>query len=443
MPLLTQDLLKRLCPNARPDYIAALIAGYPELAAAGIEDNPPALAACMANVCHETGGLTIVRESTNYTSASRLMSIFPVRYRIGAKVAPGGYDPDGNGINDDADGDGLSDLAEAHVGHADLIANYNYGFRLGNEDNGLADNDGYDFRGGGPLQATGREMYRFLEKETGVPFSTSPKLIEDPRYWVAQIIATWKRRTADLTPIAEQGNFEACCRAINTGSPFSKIDVVGLDERIEWFRKWTAALKAAPKTVPGVYVYGSPRAAPVETMQARLNALRYAEGRLVADGVFGTRTRSAVMDFQLENHMTPDGTVTPQVMAAIMGDAARPFPAPGAVALGVGEMAKTDPDIKAAKKDQAAAVALGTAATAKALVDTGALDALGDLAKQLSGWQTGITTLTSAVKFGVANLMFVACAVAAVILYRKYGAVVFAKVEFWTRPIEPAKTKAA
>jgi predicted chitinase len=443
MAMLTEELLRKLCPKASDDFVKAFTS--PEAGAifteTGIDADPRIMAAFMANVCEETGGGTVVRESDKY-QAKTLMKIFPTRYRVGAKVlkgVKGAYDPDGNGINDDADRDGISDLAEYHAAHRELIFDYNYGFRLGNEDDGTNDDDGYNYRGGGPLQATSKGFYKYLEKVTGIPFGSDPKQIENPKHWALVAAVTWTKHPSagNLNPIALLGNFEACCRGINTGNPFSTGQVNGLPERIAWFKKWAAALGAkAPKSDVITYRYGSPKSKAVETMQVRLNALNYAEGKLDTDGVFGTRTRSAVMDFQLENGRSADGIVTPETMAAILASDAKPFPAPSYVALGVAGARKAgDPVVAQADKDKAAAVLLTTGAGASALNQAGMFDQLNALAKDAGTWQSSIQGLAGLLKFASTSALTIAAALAAYFLYRKYGAALAERFERWSRPV--------
>lgn len=53
----------------------------------------------------------------------------------------------------------------------------------------------------------------------------------------------------------------------------------------------------------------------VKELQEQLNAMGYDCGE--ADGVFGTRTRNAVIKFQTDNGLKPDGIVGPQTWAAL------------------------------------------------------------------------------------------------------------------------------
>lgn len=426
--MLTPALIRSVCPHATVDYVSAFTSDKAAeiFTQFEISASPERMAPFMANISHECQGMTIVRES-GYYRASTLMSVFGVRY----KKSP------------DSDGDGLSDLAEAHAMKPRLVFNYNYGFRLGNEDDGVNDDDGYNYRGGGPLQATGKGFYKWLEARTGIPFGSNPELIEVPEHWPLVAALTWCEHPSagNMNPFADQGNFEACCRGINTGSPFSTMAFNGWADRVDWLLKWAPALGAQASVgggaATGIYRYGSPRSAAVRTIQARLNALRYGEGNLTVDGLFGTRTRSAVYDFQLENGLKPDGIVGPVTWGKLVSDPnVRPYPAPVAAMLGVaGLRAAGDPEIKQADRDRAAAVTLGVSGAVLTASNTGALDIAQGLAKDAGAWQSALTTLVAMLKFTAQYPVTIGILIAAILLYRRFGDVVYQKVEKWTRPV--------
>ena len=71
------DVVKKLCPRANAAYIAAFEAGDGQMSDAGIT-TPTRLAHFLAQVMHETGGLTVLRENMNYT-ASRVRQVWPSR----------------------------------------------------------------------------------------------------------------------------------------------------------------------------------------------------------------------------------------------------------------------------------------------------------------------------------------------------------------------------
>lgn len=119
-----------------------------------------ALAYCFATTHHETGGAMQPRvENLNYTSAARIRQVWPKRFATDSAAAPFVRNPQG-------------------------LANKVYGGRLGN----TLPNDGWDFRGMGLVQATGRDNARRATKrlrELGYITSVqdleaTPSLMLDP-----------------------------------------------------------------------------------------------------------------------------------------------------------------------------------------------------------------------------------------------------------------------
>lgn len=91
---------------------------------------------CFATTHHETGGAMVPRvENLTYTNASRIREVWPSRFANDAAAAP-------------------------FVRNPQALANKVYGGRLGN----TLPNDGWDFRGMGLVQATGRENARRATK---------------------------------------------------------------------------------------------------------------------------------------------------------------------------------------------------------------------------------------------------------------------------------------
>lgn len=113
--------------------------------------------------------------------------------------------------------------------------------------------DGYPFRGGGLIHATGRSMYEWLTNHLGVDLVAHPEWITRPDIAARSGAAIWALEM-HLNPIADEGTdlafLDVCCR-VNTGRPLDRstgrprVMPNGLDER----RRFRAlALKALPQT---------------------------------------------------------------------------------------------------------------------------------------------------------------------------------------------------
>lgn len=107
----------------------------------------------MATAYHEVGkNLVPIRENLYYTSASRIQKVWPRRFPTIASAQP-------------------------YVKAAVKLANKVYNGRLGNRE---GTNDGWDYRGGGWVQTTGRELYAKVSRLTGIDLVGNPELILAP-----------------------------------------------------------------------------------------------------------------------------------------------------------------------------------------------------------------------------------------------------------------------
>jgi putative chitinase len=230
MSLLTIDILKRIAPRpSNPekaktwDAYATTLAGSDAsglLARLEISENPIRLAMLLANMLHETGGLTIIRENLNY-SAQRLKEVWP------------------HWFSDDA-------LAKRYEHKPRELANYIYGKEttIGrNLGNTVDPDDGWNYRGGGLMQTTGRAGYREFGKYNGVDLEQRPGLIEVPINSLSAGCGEWA--SLKLNSYADAGNFKACCNGINRGNPKSSGVPIGWKERRAWLARCSSALGIA------------------------------------------------------------------------------------------------------------------------------------------------------------------------------------------------------
>lgn len=106
---------------------------------------------CFATTHHETGGAMVPRvENLTYTTAARIKAVWPSRFPTEAAAAP-------------------------YVRNPQALANKVYGGRLGN----TLPNDGWDFRGMGLVQATGRDnARRATERLRSIGYLTADQDLE-------------------------------------------------------------------------------------------------------------------------------------------------------------------------------------------------------------------------------------------------------------------------
>ncbi len=202
----TLDQVLELAPNAQPVYRQAFQDAQAVFDRCAISASPLRVAHFMAQVLHESSGLTILYESLNY-SAQRLPKVWPSRFKPSGPLDPNDY---------------------AH--NAQKLANEVYGGRMGNNQA----NDGYTYRGRGLLQLTGRDCYAEATKIMRSSDPGAPDFVADAD---AAIAAPWCLSLAanewgarGCNGLADQDSIKAITKAINGG-------LIGLAERAEWAKR--------------------------------------------------------------------------------------------------------------------------------------------------------------------------------------------------------------
>ena len=156
-------------------------------------DTPQRQAWFLANVGHESLDLMHLTENLNY-SAPRLAQVWPNRFYLPP-------DPPNGRTN-----------ARSIEHDPERIAGYVYGNRMGN----LGPVDGWRFRGRGPLQITGRDMYHRAGIGTGYNLTESPDLVLEPM--VGALVAGWVWTVEKhCNPRADADDGEGITLAINGG----------------------------------------------------------------------------------------------------------------------------------------------------------------------------------------------------------------------------------
>ncbi|QWT22464.1 hypothetical protein KPL74_10805 [Bacillus sp. NP157] len=168
---------------------------------------PRELANYMAQVTHESNGLSRLEESFRF-----LRNISQVPVQAAWRNGPDALD---------------AARKEALAGRPEGLAELMYAGRHGNHEPG----DGWQYRGRGYIRLVGRDNYRAAGDALGLDLENQPDLAAEPRH--AARIAAWLWR--EHVPEQARGNVEESTRAIN-----GKLH--GLDDRQQRFNDWQRRL---------------------------------------------------------------------------------------------------------------------------------------------------------------------------------------------------------
>lgn len=176
------------------------------LADAGVK-TPEQVAQFIAQVGHESGDFVRLVESLDY-KPDALKRTWPSRYTDWLAAQHG------------------RSLAKPADQRA--IANHVYGGRLGN----TGPDDGWNYRGRGLIQVTGKENYRKCGEALNLDLVRRPELLELRE--VAALSAAWYWRSRGLAALG--ADVEAVTRVINGGT-------TGLADRIARYQRAVGALR--------------------------------------------------------------------------------------------------------------------------------------------------------------------------------------------------------
>ncbi len=275
--MLTETQLNELYPRAPAAHKAAFLERAEGLFVRfGIADDPLRLHYFLAQIGHESGGLTITKEYMNY-SAKRLMQVWPSRF---------------------------PDLATAneYARNPEKLGNNVYANRMGNGP--PESGDGYLFRGRGYIQITGRDGYQKVGAEVGaeagLDLEAKPDEAATPEnaLLVACAFWEWKNINALCTP----SGFTKVTKRINGGTN-------GMADRRNWLKKVNRILG---DEFAGVE---EPSAADIVAIQRALLEEGYTEVG-AADGLMGPKTRGAIQRFREENGL-PAGMIDDALKEAL------------------------------------------------------------------------------------------------------------------------------
>jgi len=232
-------IVRAVFPKAKPEYVAAFDAGDAQLAAAGIT-TPLRLAHLLAQCGAESGGLTLTRESLNYTTEAALQRVFN-NMRLTKPLLPGEVKMllrQEKDLGERFYGVSLpSDLYR----RKDMNGGINPGNTrkaksLGNDRPG----DGFLFRGNGLLQTTGGKAHKEAGDQVGVDFFNHPELVTAADHALKPVLFEWKGSRCNT--FADADDVLKISRAINLGNPNSRSTPNGMPDRTKYLKLAKRAL---------------------------------------------------------------------------------------------------------------------------------------------------------------------------------------------------------
>lgn len=268
---LTSAFMYAIAPAAN----ALIVAGIVNNAALMADMSDAEVCCFLGQSAQETGGFTVLEENLNY-SAPRLRAVWPSRFPSVDAAAPYAHNP---------------------RALADLV----YGDRMGNRP---GTDDGYNFRGRGMFNTTGRENYA----KVGPDAVATPSLLTTFPLALKSALVYWTEN--NLARFVAGNDIAGLTKAIQGGNE-------GLDSRKLYTSRGLAALGKLPKTNAAVsYTHVGMSGDTVEALQSKLTKLGYVLGKV--DGNFGPATQAAVKHFQADHKINPvDGIVGPVTLTAI------------------------------------------------------------------------------------------------------------------------------
>lgn len=199
--MITYEQLLTINGNKNPEmckyYIDALNKVLPEYKI----DTKLRLCHFLAQILHESGNLKYKSENLNY-SAKALRSVFPKYFKT-------------------------DEIANQYARKPEKIANRVYANRMGNGDE--ASGDGWNFRGRGLIQLTGRCNYKACRDAIGLDLVKNPDLIIESAEASVRA-ACWFWTKNNLNAVADKDDCKTCTKLINGG--FN-----GLEDRVSILRR--------------------------------------------------------------------------------------------------------------------------------------------------------------------------------------------------------------
>lgn len=207
MVTLTREAWRKFASKCPAAWTEALFGNLDFIAQHGILESELRWCHFAATIGWEANGFKELRENLNYTTLGALRKAWPSRFNP------------------------MSDAqARTYLRNPKRLANFAYNGRMGNR---VGSNDGYDYRGGGWIQTTGREAVAKYCKMLGV--EPTAETLDDPVLTLKFAVLEWEQSKCNQW--ADENDIRKVAKAINTGSADSNIQPNGMSGRIEAFAK--------------------------------------------------------------------------------------------------------------------------------------------------------------------------------------------------------------
>lgn len=270
--IVTAKRIARFAPQANAKITGAILAKWASAIQAQIV-TPLRIQHFFATIATETNGLRRLDENLGY-SADRLLAVFPTRVNRQQALA-------------------------LHMRPID-IANFVYGGRLGN----AKPNDGWDFRGSGYIQLTGRDNFTRVGKELSLDLASNPDLVRDPEVGFAAATTFWSVRK--INPLADKNDIGGLRKAVNGGTN-------GLASAKIFFARAKSVFLSEPTEAGEV---GSANQAEFEGVKLRLEELGYLV-RSPEEGFSAQQVTRALATFQGDYGIPATGVYDDDTLGAL------------------------------------------------------------------------------------------------------------------------------
>lgn len=273
--LVTFDDIKRIAPHAKDGFVQAIVDFQDEFDANGINTRLR-MAHFLAQVMTETGGLKRLDENMNYSFAS-LMRVFS------------------RNTVSEAD-------ARRIAGKPVEVANWVYGARLGNR--GRNTMDGWNYRGSGYIQLTGRDNFLRRSAEIGLDIASDPELARDAKAGLMAAIAYWTENNVNA---AADAHDRLRVRVLINGRAAH-----GYAQSKVWFNKvWINALRDKDLLgfEEGAGLVTSPEAHQAELFDEILSDSGFLDPAGLATESAQTSREDAIRAFQRTNGLDETGVI--------------------------------------------------------------------------------------------------------------------------------------